>query len=79
MYPSFQIILKKLNYPPLIFIGIAVLLILESCAPKKKQSSLIWDKNLYTIGSQSSPRAEDLNKDGVLDIVIGGGKNEFQH
>ncbi len=30
------------------------------------------------IGSQSSPRTADLNKDGTLDIVIGAGKNEFQ-
>ncbi|PSR54826.1 hypothetical protein AHMF7605_15600 [Adhaeribacter arboris] len=78
MYPFVLKNLKKLTYSSLFFIGLAVLLILGSCAPKKKQSSLVWDKNLYTIGSQSSPRAEDLNKDGILDIVMGGGKNEFQ-
>lgn len=54
----------------------AALLLLGGCARKK--SALVWDKNLYTIGSQSSPRAVDLNQDGVLDIVMGGGKNEFQ-
>ena len=49
-----------------------------SLTPAKKQSILVWNKNLPVIGSQSSPRTADLNKDGTLDIVIGGGKNEFQ-
>ena len=53
------------------------LIILTSCNVKKK-SELVWDKNFYQIGSQSSPRAADLNKDGVLDIVMGAGLNEFQ-
>lgn len=53
-----------------------VLLMLASCTRKK--SELVWDKNLFTIGSQSSPRAADLNGDGILDIVMGAGKNEFQ-
>ena len=60
------------------FIIPVVLLFLGNCTPKKTKSELVWDKNLYTIGSQSSPRTADLNNDGILDIVIGGGKNEFQ-
>ncbi len=39
---------------------------------------MVWDKNLYSIGSQSSPRATDLNQDGTMDIVMGAGKNEFE-
>src|SRR4030095_10443740 len=39
---------------------------------------VIWNKNFPVIGSQSSPRTTDLNNDGVLDIIIGAGKNEFQ-
>src|SRR5680860_408087 len=46
-----------------------------SCT-KKKKSELMWKKDFYQIGSQSSPRAIDLNKDGVLDIVMGGAKAE---
>lgn len=51
-------------------------IILGSCTQKK--SELIWDINLPIIGSQSSPRTVDLNGDGILDIVMGAGKNEFQ-
>lgn len=37
-----------------------------------------WVKNLATIGTFSSPRVTDLNKDGVKDIVFGAGRLEFQ-
>jgi len=49
-----------------------------SHTPEKKQSVLVWSKDIPTIGSLSSPRTADLNNDGILDIVIGAGKNEFQ-
>ncbi len=54
--------------------------ILFACteAHSKTNSKLVWSKDIPVIGSQSSPRATDLNKDGILDIVIGAGKNEFQ-
>lgn len=53
---------------------------LTSCntARSKERSELVWSKDLPVIGSQSSPRTTDLNGDGVLDIVMGAGKNEFQ-
>ena len=54
-----------------------VFMSLGNCTRKK--SELIWDKNFYRIGSQSSPRAADLNEDGILDIVIGAGENEYQY
>ncbi len=44
----------------------------------RRKSELTWEKNIQVIGSQSSLRATDLNQDGVLDLVIGAGKNEFQ-
>ena len=40
---------------------------------------MVWETNLYKIGTQSSPRTTDLNGDGVLDIVIGAAQNEYQH
>jgi hypothetical protein len=64
-----------------IFVKLGLLVffsLLFSCTRKTK-SEMIWDKNLYRIGSQSSPRAADLNQDGILDIVMGAGANEYQH
>lgn len=51
---------------------------LAGCTGRKK-SELVWVKNLFRIGSQSSPRATDLTGDGTLDIVMGAGQNEYQH
>jgi outer membrane protein assembly factor BamB len=48
------------------------------CGKTTKRSELVWDMNFPRIGSQSSPRATDLNDDGVLDIVMGAGQNEYQ-
>lgn len=36
-----------------------------------------WGRIFYGIGTNSSPRAADLNGDGVLDIVLGAGAKEF--
>jgi outer membrane protein assembly factor BamB len=61
-----------------IFFTIILLMFLSNCTRKNK-SELVWDQNFSIIGSQSSPRAADLNEDGILDIVMGAGKNEYQH
>lgn len=36
-----------------------------------------WTRIFYKVGTNSSPRAADLNRDGVADIVLGAGGNEF--
>ena len=51
--------------------------IFQHCTRKKTQ--MVWENSLPLIGSQSSPRTADLNGDGVLDIVMGAGQNEYQH
>jgi outer membrane protein assembly factor BamB len=59
----------------------AALIVIFSCSNEthsKERSELVWNKDFPVIGSQSSPRTADLNQDGVLDIVMGAGKNEFQ-
>lgn len=43
----------------------------------KQQPKTQWVANFPEIGCYSSPRVVDLNKDGVLDIILGGSKNEF--
>lgn len=57
----------------------SVILLFNACTFTKDQSQVIWTKDIPVIGSQSSPRTTDLNNDGILDVVIGAGKNEFQH
>ena len=37
-----------------------------------------WTTTLDGMGSFSSPRVADLNADGILDIVLGAGREEFQ-
>ena len=61
------------------FLSIGIFILLAACSKPRKKSELVWDKNLPRIGSQSSPRATDLNEDGILDIVMGAGQNEYQH
>ena len=62
----------KLNY-----LIVFICLLSISCGIEK-EPSLIWQKNMPNIGSQSSPLASDLNGDGILDIVIGAGENEYE-
>lgn len=49
------------------------------CSCTRKKTELAWEVSFPVIGSQSSPRSADLNGDGVLDLVIGAGRNERQH
>ncbi len=58
---------------------ITLFFFLTFAACTRKKTELVWKMEYPVIGSQSSPRATDLNEDGVLDIVIGAGKNEYQH
>lgn len=37
-----------------------------------------WTSNFPTLGTFSSIKCTDLNQDGIKDIVIGAGKNEFE-
>ncbi len=71
---------KTRIFVPVAVLAIIFVSILSGCSStsKKNQSQLVWTKDLPVIGSQSSPRTADLNNDGILDIVIGAGKNEFQ-
>jgi outer membrane protein assembly factor BamB len=56
--------------------GFSLMIVLLTCSNKKTE--LVWNKTHPVIGSQSSLRATDLNEDGILDLVIGAGKNERQ-
>ena len=59
------------------WVFLLTLFLLFSCESKKTE--LAWKADFSRIGSQSSPRSADLTGDGILDIVMGAGRNEFQH
>lgn len=49
-----------------------------SLAAGKAQPSKGWSAEFQGIGTHSSPRAADLNLDGVKDLIVGTGKKEFE-
>lgn len=48
-----------------------------SCGKVTTPSPYVWNIPFSSMGSLSSPRCIDLNEDGILDVVIGAGMNEF--
>ena len=50
-------------------------LLVTACQPEQE---VVWDTHFKTLGTSSSIRCADLNGDGVLDVVIGAGKNETE-
>lgn len=53
-----------------------LLLVCLACNQQKPGQS--WEKLVRNTGTSSSPHATDLNKDGVLDIVLGAGAKEWE-
>jgi hypothetical protein len=70
----------KISFPRSHFRSCLIFLVVFSTVSgcKRKRSEVVWTQDFPIIGSQSSPRATDLNGDGVLDIVMGAGENEYQ-
>ena len=60
-----------------ISILLIILVFISSFQNQPKESLKSWSTDIQGVGTFSSPRAADLNKDGVLDIIIGTGKEEF--
>ncbi len=61
----------------ILFLCYCISILSLSCNTSKK-TELLWKKDFYNIGSQSSPRMADLNGDGVFDIIMGAAKGENQ-
>ena len=55
--------------------GLFLILFLINC--RSEGPDFIWQRSFLNLGSSSSPSCVDLNKDGILDCVIGAGLNEF--
>ena len=67
--------MKRLISFPKILMAILPLFLF---ACQQVTSTTNWQKHFPEIGSSASPACTDLNLDGVLDIVLGAGKNEFE-
>jgi hypothetical protein len=52
-------------------------LLLISCNNDLREPDAVWRFTSYISGTHSSPRATDLNQDGVKDIVFGAGEAEW--
>lgn len=60
-------------FRPAFFLVLTILLLPENLTGQDS-----WTKRLPGIGTFSSPRVADLNGDGVGDIVLGAGREEFK-
>lgn len=76
--PSSLYLYRKLppmsfQHSPSFVLAAGIILLASACGFKGDK----WEHDIPGIGSSSSPVATDLNNDGVLDIVMGGGAKEF--
>jgi hypothetical protein len=70
----------KIKRPSFYLIQLIVLTAISSFQPTAvaAQTSKGWEVEFHNIGTHSSPRAADLNNDGIKDLIIGCSKKEFQ-
>lgn len=47
--------------------------------PSTSKGQSPWSKSLPGLGTFSSPRTADLNGDGIQDLILGAGREEFLH
>ena len=66
----------KAAFNPVLLVFCSLLALFCACTNEARLDT--WAMGLPVLGSNASPRAIDLTGDGIKDIVIGAGKNEFQ-
>ena len=62
----------------LVVIILLSLISFQSCVVENPAEIDNWYADFMGLGTYSSPRTIDLNQDGILDVVIGAGANEFE-
>lgn len=65
--------------PHLTFVLLLIIAAFVQSCKRYTNVELVWTADFDELGSSSSPRCIDLNNDGVLDIVIGASRNEFEN
>lgn len=58
------------------YLVLGLLLLIYSCQPQPNTNDN-WEAIFINSGSSSSPKATDLNGDGIKDVIIGAGGKEF--
>jgi outer membrane protein assembly factor BamB len=71
---NFSIIKRYVSMSNIFLLSLICLAFFQCDTP---DNYALWQVNYETITAYSSPRATDLNGDGVLDIVIGTGSGEW--
>lgn len=59
-----------------VFLWVLTALAMMACS-NQPDFKPVWSVELKGLGTSSSPQCADLNRDGILDIVVGASKNEF--
>ena len=63
-------------YPFCMMVTLTIICSFYACE-KEETKRILWQEYFDDLGTTSSPRCIDLNADGVMDVVMGAGKNEF--
>jgi hypothetical protein len=66
---------KTITY--FIFFRLAPTFLFLACQPSSQENVVLWEAVYSVTTAYSSPRTIDLNKDGILDVVIGTGSGEW--
>jgi len=72
-------LIKPIHRLPFLAIILFMFFLLSGCRKTDiPEFRTVWSRNFNKLGSSSSIRCVDLNKDKILDIVIGAAENEFE-
>jgi hypothetical protein len=71
--PKFSFVMRR------IFVAMVLLfsaMVVVSCS-KSRQFDSVWSSSFRELGTSSSPKCTDLNRDGILEVVVGAARNYY--